>query len=143
MEKEFLAGLSDETQRYRFFEPFKNITHELLIRFCNIDYEREMAFVAEYNVGGKKRILGVCRLIIRADQQEAEYAVLVADDFTEGGLGQKLSDKIVGFAKEKSLKKVFAVTLADNRRMLALGRKLGFITKERQHNEVELVLELD
>jgi len=143
MEKELLAGLSEETQRYRFFKPFKDITHEWLIRFCNIDYEREMAFVAEYTTGSKKRIIGVCRLIIGSDQQTAEYAVLVADDFTGEGLGLKLSDKIVGFAKEKNLKKVFAVTLGDNRRMLALGRKLGFITKTRQDNEVELILELD
>ena len=130
MEKELLAGLSEETQRYRFFEPLKDITHELLIRFCNIDYEREMAFVAEYDAGGKKRIVGVSRLIINADQQNAEYAVLVADDFTGRGLGLKLSDKIVGFAKEKNIKKVYAVTLADNRRMKALGRKLGFVTKD-------------
>ncbi|MBN1368117.1 MAG: bifunctional acetate--CoA ligase family protein/GNAT family N-acetyltransferase [Dehalococcoidales bacterium] len=143
MEKELLAGLSEETQRFRFFEPLKDITHEMLIRYCNIDYEREMAFVAEYNVGKKKRIVGVSRLIINADLQTAEYAVLVADDFTNLGLGLKLSDKIVGFAKEKNLKRVFAITLDDNKRMKALGRKLGFITKERQNNEIELVLEFD
>ncbi len=143
MEKELLAGLSEETQRYRFFEPLKEITHEMLIRYCNIDYEREMAFVAEYEAGKNKRIVGVSRLIINTDQQTAEYAVLVADDFMALGLGLKLSDKIVGFAKEKNLKKVYAVTLADNKRMKALGRKLGFITKVRDNNEIELVLELD
>ncbi len=143
MEGELLAGLSEETQRYRFFEPLKSITHELLVRFCNIDYEREMAFVAEHVIGNKKRIVGVCRLIIGSDQQTAEYAVLVADDFTGVGLGLKLSDKIIGFAREKNLKKVIAMTLDDNRRMLALGKKLGFVAKFRQNNEAELILELD
>jgi acetyltransferase len=143
MERELLSGLSEETQRYRFFEPLKDITHELLTRFCNIDYEREMAFIAEYSTGGKKRNVGVCRLIIGSDQQTAEYAVLVADDFAGVGLGLKLSDKIIGFAREKNLKTVFAVTLSDNRRMLALGKKLGFTAKNRLNNELELTLELD
>jgi acetyltransferase len=143
MEKALLAGLSKETQRLRFFHPIKDLTHEMLTRFCNIDYDREMAFVAEAeDPDGKRKIVGVARLILTGDQQQGEYAVVNADDWQGVGLGLKLSDKIIGFAREKSVKNIYAITLSDNSRMLNLGKKLAFTTKSLPEGEVELSLDM-
>jgi len=143
MEKALLSGLSNETQRLRFFHPIKDITHEMLTRFCNIDYDREMAFVAEsVDPDGRRKIVGVARLILTGDQQQGEYAVVNADDWQGIGLGLKLSDKIIGFAREKSIRTIYAITLMDNTRMLNLGKKLAFVAKSRGDGEVELSLDL-
>ncbi|HXY74309.1 MAG TPA: GNAT family N-acetyltransferase, partial [Dehalococcoidales bacterium] len=143
MERELLTGLSKETQRLRFFQPIKDITHEMLTRFCNIDYDREMAFVAEtVDRDGKRKIVGVARLILTGDNEQGEYAVVNADGWQHVGLGLKLSDKIVGFAREKSVKNIYAITLSDNIRMINLGKKLGFNLKSRPDGEVELSLDL-
>ncbi len=140
MEAELISGLSDETSRFRFFQPIRNITHEMLVRFCNIDYDREMAIIAEYTEGGKKRNIGVGRLITEPGEKRAEFAVVVADDFQGKGLGIKLVDMLIGIGEEKGLETIYGFLLPDNRRMMALCRTLGFEVK---YGPDEIVVELD
>ncbi len=107
-----------------------NITHEMLVRFTNIDYDREMAIVAEYTHGKKKRIIGVGRLMGEADKGKGEFAVLVHDDFQGRGLGFKLTDVIIGIAQEKGLREISGYIDANNRRMLRVVTGLGFVAEE-------------
>ena len=126
LEKEMLTGLSEEALRGRFFQIIKKITHEMLIRFCNIDYDREMAIVAELREGERKRLIGIGRLIIEPDFRKGEFAVVIHDDFQSKGLGYKLVDMIIGIAQEKGLKEIYGIVLTDNTRMLTLCKRLGF-----------------
>lgn len=126
LENEMLSTLSEDSLRYRFFQVIKNITHEMLTRFCNIDYDREMAFVAEVKEDHKRRIIGIGRLIIESDFKNAEFAVLVHDDYQGKGLGYKLVDMIIGIAQEKKVLNIYGEVLTDNKRMLSVCEKLGF-----------------
>ncbi len=125
MEHEMLMSLSEKTMRERFFQAIKHITHEMHIRFCNIDYDREMAIVAEMREGEKRRMIGIGRLIIEPDGKRGEFAVVVQDDFHGKGLGYKLVDMMIGIAQEKGLEEVYALVQSDNTRMLNVCRKLG------------------
>ena len=124
--KEMLATLSEDALRGRFFQVVKKISHEMLIRFCNIDYDREMAIVAELKEGEKKRIIAIGRVIIEPDFRFGEFAIVVHDDFQGKGLGYKLADMLIGVAHEKGLKELYGIVLTDNTRMLKLCEKLGF-----------------
>jgi acetyltransferase len=127
---EFLNTLSEETLRQRYFVNHLNISHELLVRFVNNDYDREIAIVAELTRGKKKRIIGVGRLMGEADRGRSEFAVVVHDDWQGRGLGFKLTDTIIGIAQEKGLKEVSGYVDAKNRRMLRVVGELGFIAEE-------------
>jgi acetyltransferase len=140
LEAALISGLSDETSRFRFFQPIRNITHEMLVRFCNIDYDREMAIIAEHTEGGKKRNIGVGRLITEPGEKRAEFAVVVADDFQGKGLGTKLLDMLIGIGEDKDLESIYGIVLPDNRRMMDLCRALGFEVK---YGPDEIVVELD
>ena len=142
MEKEFLEGLSEESMRYRFFYVIKDITHDMLTRFCNIDYDREMAIVAEYSENGRRRNVGVGRLLIQPGDRVAEFAVLVADDFQGAGLGLKLCDTIIGIGREKKLEQIYAIVLNENTKMINLGKRLNFSVQRLSAEETKLVLEL-
>ena len=130
MEYELLTTTSEETLRARFLGNLVNITHEMLVRFTNIDYDREMAIVAELTQGKKKRIIGVGRLMGEADRGRGEFAVLVHDDFQGRGLGFKLTDMIIGIAQEKGLREISGYIDANNRRMLRVVAELGFVVEE-------------
>ncbi len=130
MEAEMLATMSEETLRGRFFENLVNIDHEMLVRFTNIDYDREMAIVAELTRGKKKRIIGVGRLMGEADRGKGEFAVVVHDDFQGKGLGFKLTDIIIGIAEEKGLREISGYISSSNRRMLKVVEELGFIVED-------------
>ncbi len=125
LEHEMLTSLSKETLRQRFFQVIKHISHEMHIRFCNIDYDREMAIVAEIRQDGKRRIIGIGRLIVEPDAKKGEFAVVVHDDFHGKGLGYKLADMVIGIAQEKGLEECYAFIQSDNRKMLGLCGKLG------------------
>ena len=127
---EFLRTVSEETLRQRYFVSHLNIAHELLVRFTNIDYDREMAIVAELTQGKKKRIIGVGRLMGEADRGRGEFAVIVHDDFQGRGLGFKLTDTIIGIAQEKGLAEISGFIDARNRRMLRVVSELGFAQDE-------------
>lgn len=141
LEYELIKGLSEETSRFRFFQVIREVTHEMLVRFCNIDYDREMAIIAEYNKDGKKRNVGVGRLIIEPDRKRGEFAVLVADDFQGKGLGTKLTDMLIEIALEKGLHSIFGIVLPENTKMIGLCKKLGFDIKYRT-DEVYVELKL-
>jgi acetyltransferase len=124
---EFLRTLSEETLRQRYFVNHLDISHELLVRFVNNDYDREIAIVAELDRGKKKRIIGVGRLTGAADRGRSEFAVVVHDGWQGRGLGFKLTDTIIGIAQEKGLKEIRGYVDSNNRRMLRVVAELGFV----------------
>lgn len=126
LESELLTTLSRESLRVRFFSIIKDISHDLLQRFCNIDYDREMAMVAEITAGGKRRIIGISRLIVEPDGKKAEYAIVIHDDFQGKGLGYKMVDILIGIAQDKGLDEIYGSVLSENEKMLKVVEKLGF-----------------
>jgi acetyltransferase len=129
LEREFLATLSEESRRTRFFSAFKNISHEWLVMFCNIDYDRHIAMVAEVKENGERKIIGVVRLILNPDFNSGEVAALVHDRFQRKGVGQKLMEAVIKIARWKGLHEIYGEVLTDNQKMLGLCRKLGYKTE--------------
>jgi acetyltransferase len=127
-EHEMLSSLSQETLRTRFHSVIKDMSHEWLILFCNIDYDRHMAIVAEVRENGKSRMIGVARLIMDQDLTSGEVAVLVQDRFQGKRLGSKLVEMLIRIARERGLEDIRADVLTENERMLNVLRRLGFTT---------------
>jgi acetyltransferase len=123
---EWFQSLSEESIRYRFFQMLKDTPHEVRVRYCNIDYDREVAMVAEVVENGKRKILGVTRLSMESDGKHGEMAFIVSDYWQGLGLGTKLVDYTLDIAKEKGLEDVYAIMLQDNYRALSLTKKMGF-----------------
>jgi acetyltransferase len=141
-EHEMLSSLSEDTLKTRFFSVIKDISHEWLILFCNIDYDRHMAIVAEMEENGKKRMIGVARLIMDQDLKSGEVAVLVQDRFQGKRLGSKLVEMLIGIARERGLEDIRADALTGNERMLNVFRRLGFTTQWVPGGTSEAVLKL-
>ncbi|HXY56834.1 MAG TPA: GNAT family N-acetyltransferase [Nitrososphaerales archaeon] len=141
VEAEFINSLSEETSRYRFFNIVRNLPHSDLVRFCNIDYDREIALVAEVTEGGRRREVGVGRLIAEPDRKKGEFAVVIADQYQTKGLGRKLVDMLINIAEERRFESIYGVVLRDNTPMLALCREMGFTLRpEEDYTRVDLVL---
>ena len=126
LEREMLATLSEEATKWRFFSMVRPLDHEWLIVFCNIDYDRHMAIVAEVKEKGKRRIIGVARLIKNPDLVTAEFAVLVHDAYQGRGLGYKLTEMLIAIGRRGGLKGIEGQLLTGNTRMFRICRDLGF-----------------
>jgi acetyltransferase len=125
LEHEMLTTLSEETLRGRYYQTLKNISHKMHVQSCNIDYDREMAIVAEIRESGKRKIIGNGRLIIESDFTKGEFGVLVHDNYQGKGLAHKLLDVLIGIADEKGLKEFYGIIQANNRKMLRIADRLG------------------
>lgn len=141
-EHEMLSSLSEQTLRTRFFSIFKNISHEWLILFCNIDYDRHMAIVAEMTENGRKSMIGVARLIMDQDMKSGELAVLVQDRFQGKRLGSKLVEILIGIARERGLGNIRADVLTENESMLNVFRRFGFTTHAVPDGVTEVMLKI-
>ncbi len=128
MYEEMLATLSEETLRTRYFG-VREITNDLVVRSCNMDYDREIAILAEIRDHEKKRMIGTIHLIHEPDTRKGEFAILIDDDYQGMGFGAKLIDVLIGIAREKQLEVIDGVVLSENEKMLSLCRKLGFKVK--------------
>ncbi len=146
---EMLATMDEATLRGRFFDGIPEWTHERLVRFTNIDYERELAIVAELTeAGGRKRIIGVGRLLgepergPEAQRGTGEFTVLVHNEFHGKGLGFKLVDIIIGIAEEKGFSQLGGSFAEDNARMLELTESLGFRVDSTANGVTRVCLDL-
>ena len=133
--------LSPTTVYYRFFGHLKELQPEMLARFTQIDYDREIALVAIDEDSETDRMLGVARIIGDPDGKTGEFAVLVGDDWQDKGIGGNLLKKCLSIAEKQGFKKVHGIVLHENKNMRALGEKLGFeIKKDPGTGDDELVI---
>ncbi len=123
---EMLGSCSKESIYHRFRYDFHFNSHEVATQFCYIDYDREMGIVAEIEFEGRKRLIGVGRLIADPDVVSAEYAVLVPDDWQHNELGYILTSYCIEIATNAGIKVVSAETTTDNKAMISVFRKLNF-----------------
>ncbi len=137
----FFEKLTPEDLRLRFFTTIKGLDHRLLARLTQIDYAREIAFVA---LDCQGELLGVARFNADPDYTHAEYGVIVRSDLKGAGLGWRLMHHLIAYAKAEGLSKLTGMVLSENVTMLAMCRELGFdITSVPEDPTVrEVVLDL-
>ena len=125
LEQEFVNGLSASTGYQRLMSARRPSLEELK-RFTDIDYERELALIATTPVEGRERQIGVARYVKQSPPGEAEFAIVLSDDWQGRGLGTRLLMSLLLAAKNHGVRRLVGTTLSQNNGMLALGRKLGF-----------------
>ena len=131
--------LSPTSIYYRFFGIMKELRPEMLARFTQIDYDREIALVAIDEDGEEERMLGVARIIGDPDGTEGEFAVLVGDAWQGKGIGAGLLQKLLLIAEKRGFRNIHGIVLKENRNMVALGKKMGFIVRmDQDSGEYEL-----
>jgi acetyltransferase len=137
----FHTTLSDESvyRRYFFLMNLESrIRHERLTQMCFIDYDRQMALIAERTMeaGRPGEIVGVGRLIKQSGSKQAEVAVLVSDAFQNRGIGSALVQRLIEFARDEKLELLAASFLADNEPIAKLFKSRGFTINDGLDPEV-------
>lgn len=143
--REFIGRLSDEDLRMRFFGVVRrDFDHKDMARFTQIDYDREMAFIATgVAEGGLPETVGVVRTATKPDNSEAEFAIVVRSDQKGTGLGSVLFQKMISYTKGRGTRHLTGQTLVENRAMQGLARKFGFAIRVNPDEElVDMVLDL-
>jgi len=138
---QFMPRMNPEDVRLRMFRPVREFSHEFLARMTQIDYAREMAFVALRPDGkGDQELLGGARFFADPDYEKGEYAIIVRSDLKGLGLGWILMQHLIRYAKSEGLKTLYGSVLAENTGMLKMCRELGFnIGHDPEDNTVYLV----
>ncbi|MEQ2026875.1 bifunctional acetate--CoA ligase family protein/GNAT family N-acetyltransferase [Xenorhabdus szentirmaii] len=141
--KAFIGQVTKEDLYYRYFSEISEFTHDDLANMTQIDYDREMAFVAIRYPTTTPEIIGVARAMADPDNVEAEFAILVRSDLKGMTLGHNLMTKLIHYAKEHGIQSLTAITMPENRNMIRLAKKLGFsIDIQLEDGIVNLVLKL-
>lgn len=123
----FIERLAPEDMRLRFFQQRRELSKHELARLTQIDYEREMAFLAVADgPDGTHDTLAVARAVADPDNMEAEFAIVVRSDLQRGGLGHLLLHKLIGYCRAHGTRRLVALILHENRSMLALAQACGF-----------------
>jgi acetyltransferase len=125
--RDLFRAFSHEDMRFRFFGLVRELPHSQMARYTQIDYDREMAFVAtDPEEAPDTKTLGVVRVVADPDNTEAEFAIIVRSDMKRQGLGHALMEKVIRYCRDRGTGAIVGQVLLDNHRMLALAETLGF-----------------
>jgi acetyltransferase len=141
---EFFNAVDADDIRYRVFMRMRELQHSQLARLTQIDYDREMAFIAtrERESGGVET-LGVARAIADPDNTAAEFAIIVRSDIKGKRLGPILLKKLIDYCRSRGTKELVGEALVDNERLRGLVRRFGFaVTASPATHTVNLKLDL-
>lgn len=125
-EARFITRLSPQTLYFRFHAPVKELTRERLVRFTQIDYDREMALVAVDTQTSPEEIRAIARYTCNPDGQSCEFGVTVEDAWQRRGLGRTLMQTLEAHARAVGLQQMIGLVLADNTAMIRLLRARGY-----------------
>lgn len=139
---DMLDNTSKESIYQRFRYDFFYDSHEVATQFCFIDYDREIAIVAEIEEEGTKKLIGIGRLIADPDMEVMEYAILITDAWQKKELGLTITRYSMEVAKNRGIKALKAETTRDNKPMLSVFRKLNFKIKFSEDSTVSVSKDL-
>lgn len=126
IEAEFVESLSPEARFFRFLYGVKELTPLMLARFTQIDYDREMAFIAVVDAGGTEKEIGVARYVRNPDGASCDFAIVVADAWQGKGVAHHLMLALLDNARSKGLESVEGDVLGKNQEMLHLSHTFDF-----------------
>jgi acetyltransferase len=129
LEQTFVRNLSEQTKYFRFMQSMNELSPQMLARFTQIDYNREMALIAvvpDKEAEGKEKQIGVARYSINPDGRSCEFAIVVADEWQRQGIAHLLMQQLIATARNQGLQIMEGDVLSNNHDMLTLAEKLGF-----------------
>ena len=138
---ELLRTSSENTLMMRFFRKITDMSHEELTRYCHVDYDREISFVAVIREGDHEKIIAEVRISRLPDLENAEMAIVVGDQWQGQGIGKALCMHGMKIAMETGIKKMWMDILQINSRMLNRAEKMGFKKVSSDGDSVKVVLE--
>jgi acetyltransferase len=128
--QELFAKLTPEDIRMRFFTPKKTLSHPAAARMTQIDYDREMALVlVEAKPADGDTVFGCVNISADPDGERAEFAIMLRSDMGGHGLGTLLMQRIIAYSRQRGLKELFGDVLHENKPMLRVCERVGFIRK--------------
>jgi len=140
---EFFNALDPEDVRYRVFMRIRELQRPQLARLTQIDYDREMAFIAtSEREPGRFETLGVARAVADPDNVSAEFAIIVRSDIKGKGLGPVLFGKLIAYCRSRGIKELVGEALMDNQRIKGLVRRFGGSVALSEHGTVSLRFDL-
>jgi acetyltransferase len=128
IEDTFVRNLSPEAKYFRFMRALHELSPEMLVRFTQIDYDREMAFIVTTD-GDKEEEVAVGRYVTNPDGKSCEFALVVGDAWRRKGIGTRIMRGLMDVAKARGLETMNGEILSDNRNMLSLMKQLGFTVR--------------
>jgi len=137
---DFLGDVRAEDLRLRFFARIAELSAAEIDKLTHLDYMHEMAFIALDEDTG--HMLGLVRLKDELDEKTAEFAILVRSRFKGHGLGWLLMQRVIDYAKEKGLRRVYGDVLVENAAMLQMCAELGFYAEDMGPDIRRVVLDL-
>ena len=144
LHSDFIQNVSKEDLYKRFFSDVGEFNHEALANLTQIDFDREIAFVAVREELGEDAIIGVSRALINPENTDAEFAILIRSDLKGVGLGRILMTKIIDYCRSKKTAQISGMTMPSNRGMLTLAQKLGFeLEVSFEDGTADMLLRLD
>jgi acetyltransferase len=142
-ERAFVAGLSDDSRYRRFMQHLPALTPQMLARFTQVDYDRELALIALDRARGKEKIIAVARYVGNPDRESAEFAIVVADAWQGQGLGRALMGLLIACAKRRGFVRLVGNVLTINTTMLDMMTKLGFRRAADPGDAEQVIVTLD
>jgi len=141
--KQLFKQLSSTSIYHRFFSAMKEISPDMLARFTQIDYDRHIALTALNDNSKNEQMFGIARVITDPDGKTGEFSILIGDPWHGHGIGAKLLGRVLQIAKSRKIEKVWGTVLRENRKMIALGKRLGFTPRtDTDLGEIELKIDL-
>ena len=141
-ERAFVHRLSDESRYFRFFYQIHELTPAMLARFTQVDYDRELALVAVARTGEEESIIGVARYIANPDQESAEFAIVVGDEWQGRGVARPLMERLIAAAKRGGFARLQGAVLKANHKMLRFTKALGFAVRDDPADPEQVITEL-
>ncbi|MDE2307758.1 MAG: GNAT family N-acetyltransferase [Xanthomonadaceae bacterium] len=142
-EADFIERLSPDARRWRFLGSFRRASPALIDQLMDVDYRRQMAFVALAHVDGQLREVGASRYSEAGSDRRCECAVAVADEWQHRGLGVLLMRHLITIARKNGYRQMFSVDAAENEAMHALGEYLGFQRRIDPDDAAQVIHTLD
>jgi acetyltransferase len=138
--KEFFKALSPASVHFRFLEIIKELPNETVEKYCNLDYNQEIAIIALPT--GEDKMLAVARLILGLKDKRGEFALVIADAWQGFGLGKELLAYLIKIARDYQLEELYCVLSSNNNRMIGLAEKFGLKVKSTDGDTLEMTLKL-
>lgn len=140
IEQTFVQNLSAQAKYFRFMQVLQELTPQMLVRFTQIDYDRELALIAVISEKDREVEIGVARYVMTPDGDSCEFALVISDAWQQKGIGSRLLTYLMEAAKIKGLKTIEGEVLANNAPMIRLTKNLGFSSHVNEEDPAIMVI---